>query len=352
MIPSGDQYASDHRVDNNGFRSSRRYNHLKQIMLAAKKQETIRFRRSPPMDNVLVGGTFNFRLGGRSDRDRTCYCFRRINLLLMVFRLICFVCYNLFRGALWQYLVVLDAVQRCNQLRKNRERGEPPKRPLGDTNQCSDVEFLEDEEENMNDMSYDNSWIEMDDFSLSNKGITSNHSFFVEDSDENTSSEKADDNQLFVSYRENMDNDHDCENDDYDAMIQYTSETDPLERVLRPFEIDWDAPLHDGQSDDETIEDESFCDEEEFFIDDDCHISKVDNYDEFGFWTQEDLYGLSLEVPSDGKSEISSRSIGCFLPSVHSLESKFGALPMLDDDVLAAITGVNASTVSFPRENF
>lgn len=99
------------------------------------------------MDNVLVGGTFNFRLGGRSDRDRTCYCFRRINLLLMVFRLICFVCYNLFRGALWQYLVVLDAVQRCNQLRKNREREEPPKRPFGDTNQCSDVELLEDEEE-------------------------------------------------------------------------------------------------------------------------------------------------------------------------------------------------------------
>ncbi|XP_062701782.1 uncharacterized protein LOC115253548 [Aedes albopictus] len=321
-------------------------------MLAAKTQETIRFRRSPPMDNVLVGGTFNFRLGGRSDRDRTCYCFRRINLLLMVFRLICFVCYNLFRGALWQYLVVLDAVQRCNQLRKNRERGGPPKRPLGDTNQCSDKELLEEEEENMNDMSYDNSWIEMDDFSLSNKGITSNHSFFVEDSDENTSSDKAGDNELFVSYNENTDNDHDCENDDYDAMIQYTSETDPLERVLRPFEIDWDAPLHDEQSDDETIEDESFCDEEEFFIDDDCHISKVDNYDEFGFWTQEDLYGLSLEVPSDGKSEISSRSIGCFLPSVHSLESKFGALPMLDDDVLAAITGVNASTVSFPRENF
>lgn len=293
--------------------------------------------------NNLVFEVIKFPLDDLDNSARTCNCSRRADLLLMIFRFLCYICYNLFRGALWQYLMVLETVQRCNLKRSYHTRDELPEVSCGDADQDSEDEILDDEkEENMNDMCYDDSWIETDDYSLTDMEITHAYSSFVEDSGINSSSDTVDENVLFVTYLDSEDN-SDYRDDDFNGVSQNISDIDPLELVLCQFEIDWDAPFCD-QAHKKEIEEELFYEEEEFFIDDDC----VDwEADEFDFWTEEYLHALPSNHTLEENSKAYSSAVESFISTPFTLEKKTNGLSLLDDDVLAAITGVpNSRTVN------
>lgn len=268
--------------------------------------------------------------------DHVCECFKQINLLLLIYRFIRYVCFNLLRSAQWQYFIMLEAMRRCYP---TTDQGIPS------ASSCNKAIEISDEEDNAekdtDDLCYDNSWIELDggfyDDSSSEWEIIHNNSWPVgeDNKDISSMSSRADENMFFLSCLENTDDNSEKHNPGNIYNVQRIVVKDPLEPFFEQSEIDWDAPLCD-QSDEEEIDDELLHQYEEIYIDDECFASVAHCQNKSSFCTDEDFHELASDVPSNKNFTICS--------SVFTSDEILDAddvLPIDDEEVLAAITGVS-----------
>lgn len=269
--------------------------------------------------------------------DHVCKCLKQIDLLLLIYRFIRYVCFNLFRSAQWQYFIMLEAMRRCCPTSNHQEQGIPQISSCDKAIELPDEEDIEDKDSD--DLCYDNSWIEVDggfyDDSSSEWEIIHNNSWYVGEDNNDISSLSSRTEENIVFYLESSD---DGKENDHENIynVQRLAAKDPLEPFFEQSEIDWDAPLCD-QSDEEEMEEELFHQYEEIYIDDDCFALVASCQNEASFCTDEDFHKLASDVSSNGSVPICSS----VFTSDGILEDVDDVLPIDDEEVLAAITGVS-----------
>ncbi|XP_065080875.1 uncharacterized protein LOC135703558 [Ochlerotatus camptorhynchus] len=287
--------------------------------------------------------SFDESIGGDYEHA-VCDCFGRIDFLLSLYRFICFVFYNLFWGVLWQYHKTFEKMRRfrsCHQMQRKSSM-------VAYTDSRTHSEAAAEENETSDELCYDDSWIivnqeeycndlsEMEPFKM----IHENSWIFIEKQvegnniDLNSSGDTVDENIHFVTYLEDEDGDG-FQDDDYNDILRQYNVMDPLDRLLEHYEIDWESSMR-NHLDDEQASEASHCSEQGMFIEDDYVTSaEAEFFSDITFWNEDVL----LDRLCLSKECLSDRDF--WNPPLEGiLENEAYVLPIYDEDVLAAITGI------------